>query len=83
MAEEENIEALIGRIPAACSTKPDLHCCCGRTDCAYLKHNCNALDDLEKEVHTAAQLGQVGHIPRCLGWKLEGSSRIYAFCIPP
>ncbi|TVY35458.1 hypothetical protein LOCC1_G007707 [Lachnellula occidentalis] len=49
---------LIGRIPAGTSTKPDLHCCCGRSDCAFLKHNCTALDDLEKEVHTAAQLGQ-------------------------
>lgn len=66
MAEDENLEALIGRIPTTCSTKPDLHCCCGRTDCAFLRHNSTALDDLEKEVHTAAQLGQVGHIPRFL-----------------
>ncbi|KAN0113002.1 hypothetical protein V8E51_005953 [Hyaloscypha variabilis] len=58
-AEVEDLEALIGRIPACCSTTtPDLRCCCGRTDCAYLKHNCVALDDLEKEVRTAAQLGQ-------------------------
>ncbi|TVY22908.1 hypothetical protein LHYA1_G008118 [Lachnellula hyalina] len=58
MAEDQNLEALIGRIPAGTSTRPDLHCCCGRSDCAFLKHNCTALDDLEKEVHTAAQLGQ-------------------------
>ncbi|KAH8796470.1 hypothetical protein BGZ57DRAFT_863626 [Hyaloscypha finlandica] len=58
-AEVEDLEALIGRIPACCSTTtPELRCCCGRTDCAYLKHNCVALDDLEKEVRTAAQLGQ-------------------------
>jgi hypothetical protein len=58
--EVEDLEALIGRIPACCSTTtPELRCCCGRTDCAYLKHNCVALDDLEKEVRTAAQLGQV------------------------
>jgi hypothetical protein len=60
MAAEDDLESLIGRIPACCSTTtPELRCCCGRTDCAYLKHNCVALDDLEKEVRTAAQLGQV------------------------
>ncbi len=65
-AEVEDLEALIGRIPACCSTTtPELRCCCGRTECAYLKHNCVALDDLEKEVRTAAQLGQVC-IPRPL-----------------
>jgi hypothetical protein len=56
---EDNLEALLGRIPACCSTTPDLRCCCGKKDCAYLKHNCVALDDLEQEVRTAAQLGQV------------------------
>jgi len=59
MAAEDNLEALLGRIPACCSTTPDLRCCCGKKDCAYLKHNCVALDDLEQEVRTAAQLGQV------------------------
>jgi hypothetical protein len=59
MAAEDDLEALLGRIPACCSTTPDLRCCCGKQDCAYLKHNCVALDDLEQEVRTAAQLGQV------------------------
>ena len=70
MAGEEDLETLIGHIPTGRSTRPDLKCCCGRTDCGFLKHNCSALDELEKEVHTAAQLGQVSHIPRtsrCLG----------------
>jgi len=82
MAEVDNLEALMGRIPVGCLTKPDLHCCCGRTDCAYLKHNCSALDDLEKEVKTAAQLGQVCHIPRCIWWKLKAFLGIYSFCVP-
>lgn len=34
-------------------------CCCGREDCLYLKHNTEALDDLEKKVRTAAGLGHV------------------------
>ncbi|KAE8452782.1 hypothetical protein EG329_013054 [Mollisiaceae sp. DMI_Dod_QoI] len=61
MSTEDELESLIGRIPACpsfSSRTPDIRCCCGRTECAYLKHNCLALDDLEKEVRTAAQLGQ-------------------------
>lgn len=38
-----------------------LQCCCGRRDCAYLKHNNVALGDLEKDLETAARLGQVCH----------------------
>jgi hypothetical protein len=75
---EEDLESLIGRIPTSCgSTTPGIRCCCGRTDCAYLKHNCSALDDLENEVRTAAQLGQVGYgyIPSyhrfCLAWEIS------------
>jgi hypothetical protein len=36
-----------------------LHCCCGRSDCALLKRNSSVLETVEKDVHTAAQLGQV------------------------
>ncbi|KFY25262.1 hypothetical protein V493_04737 [Pseudogymnoascus sp. VKM F-4281 (FW-2241)] len=36
----------------------DTECCCGRDSCAYLRHNNEALDGLEKDVRTAAQLGQ-------------------------
>ncbi|KLJ08747.1 hypothetical protein EMPG_15815 [Blastomyces silverae] len=45
-------------------TTPRLHhstalkCCCGSSQCAYLQHNSAALADLEKDVETAAQLGQ-------------------------
>jgi len=59
MNDDEDLEALVARIPNGHSATPNLRCCCGRTDCAFLKHNCTALDDLEKEVRTAAQLGQV------------------------
>ncbi|KAL1958838.1 hypothetical protein VTO42DRAFT_3675 [Malbranchea cinnamomea] len=36
----------------------ELKCCCGRKDCAYLEHNTNAIEGLEKDVETAARLGQ-------------------------
>jgi hypothetical protein len=38
---------------------PYLQCCCGKLECAYLEHNNAALSGLEKDVETAARLGQV------------------------
>ncbi|KAI1925699.1 hypothetical protein LOZ65_002741 [Ophidiomyces ophidiicola] len=38
--------------------RPEINCCCGRLDCAYLQHNSAALASLEKDVHIAARLGQ-------------------------
>lgn len=35
-----------------------LHCCCGRVDCLFLRRNCSIFKSVEKDVHTAAQLGQ-------------------------
>ena len=35
-------------------------CCCGRVECAYLEHNNAAMEGLERELHSAAQIGQVG-----------------------
>lgn len=34
-------------------------CCCGRMHCAYLEHNNAALEGLEKDLQSAAQIGQV------------------------
>jgi hypothetical protein len=42
-----------------CEDRDTLQCCCGRRDCAYLRHNNVALGDLEKDLETAARLGQV------------------------
>ena len=41
------------------SSEPKLKCCCGRPDCAYLEHNNAAVDDIERKLERAAQLGQV------------------------
>ncbi|KEY71674.1 hypothetical protein S7711_02909 [Stachybotrys chartarum IBT 7711] len=35
-----------------------MQCCCGRIDCAVLRKNSSTLEMVEKDVHTAAQLGQ-------------------------
>lgn len=41
------------------SGSPPLQCCCGSADCVHLKKNCSILEAVEKDVHTAAQLGKV------------------------
>ncbi|KAL6874819.1 hypothetical protein J3F83DRAFT_759554 [Trichoderma novae-zelandiae] len=40
------------------SSRSSLQCCCGSPDCVNLKKNCSILDAVEKDVHTAAQLGK-------------------------
>lgn len=45
--------------PSIPLTRADVSCCCGNEACAYLKHNQSALDGLERDVCTAAQLGKV------------------------
>ncbi|KAL2864906.1 uncharacterized protein BJX67DRAFT_373546 [Aspergillus lucknowensis] len=63
ISEEGGAGAFInveGHIPShSSSTSPgDLHCCCGRKECAYLQNNHVALEGLEKDLETAARLGQ-------------------------
>ena|SRR5271155_4215228 len=41
------------------SSNDTAQCCCGRPSCAYLEHNNAALGGLEKDLETAARLGQV------------------------
>lgn len=36
-----------------------LKCCCGSVECVLLRHNCSVLDSVEKDVYTAARMGQV------------------------
>jgi hypothetical protein len=53
-------------IPTHSSTLA-LRCCCGRDDCAFLQHNNMALEGLEKDLATAARLGQVRSFVGSLG----------------
>ena len=46
-------------IPTHSRVPASLRCCCGREDCALLEHNNVALEGLEKDLETAARLGQV------------------------
>jgi len=54
---------LIPSIPTHSSTPASLRCCCGRQDCVLLEHNNVALEGLEKDLATAARLGQVRKYP--------------------
>lgn len=58
-----NLLAQSHSIPNSHPANPQtLTCCCGRPECAYILHNNAALDDLERNIHTAAQLGQVRRV---------------------
>ncbi|KAH7026087.1 uncharacterized protein B0I36DRAFT_153664 [Microdochium trichocladiopsis] len=39
------------------ATSP-MKCCCGLEECVFLKHNYSVLDSVERDVHTAARMGQ-------------------------
>lgn len=64
-APSRDADAMADFVPTS-TARPDdgpkLRCCCGRNDCAFLKHSCTLLETVEKDVHTAAKLGKV----RCL-----------------
>ncbi|KAJ5180826.1 hypothetical protein N7492_004036 [Penicillium capsulatum] len=50
--------AQVPSIPTHSSASTALRCCCGRDDCTLLEHNHVALEGLEKDLATAAKLGQ-------------------------
>jgi hypothetical protein len=56
-----------GYIPthSSATSRADLHCCCGQKDCVFLQHNHDALEGLEKDLETAARLGQVRFLTCC------------------
>lgn len=60
MADPQSEALDLEALSATASQPGTLQCCCGNTDCRLLKHNCSILDSVEKDVHTAARLGQVG-----------------------
>ena len=61
--EEEDSFASSTTTTHPTADQPDLQCCCGRFECMYLKHNSSVLESVEKDVHTAAKLGQVRLTP--------------------
>ncbi|KAL1852772.1 hypothetical protein Daus18300_012104 [Diaporthe australafricana] len=58
MADPHSERMDLDTLAVAASQPETLQCCCGDSDCVYLKRNCSVLDSVEKDVHTAAKLGQ-------------------------
>lgn len=54
-----SLHGMMGIVSVAGTEPADLQCCCGKEDCVYLKHNCSVLSSVERDVHTAARMGQV------------------------
>lgn len=59
---------------------PELRCCCGREDCVFLRHNCSILLSVERDVHTAAKMGQVCLVVTFLCSQLPLSALVVALC---
>ncbi|KAI1207382.1 uncharacterized protein F4807DRAFT_435583 [Annulohypoxylon truncatum] len=45
-------------LSATCHEPGPMKCCCGSVECVFLRHNCSVLASVEKDVHTAARMGQ-------------------------
>ncbi len=56
---DNHIPAIASANGSAETRMSTMQCCCGRPDCAYLEHNNTALGGLERDLETAARLGQV------------------------
>jgi hypothetical protein len=57
------------------SSDGKLQCCCGRLECAYLENNSAILGGIERDLETAARLGQV-----CAPSQLVRVSEKVIFC---
>lgn len=55
------------------------NCCCGRPSCAYWEHNNAALGGLERDLETAARLGQVSLVA---WWFADNTHNDLVFAFP-
>jgi hypothetical protein len=58
-ARSTSIDALLAQVQETGTAERVAQCCCGRPQCAFLAHNSVALEGLEKDLVSAAQIGQV------------------------
>ncbi|KAI8624814.1 hypothetical protein F5Y19DRAFT_283021 [Xylariaceae sp. FL1651] len=56
-APDGDNDAITPRLATSLET-PHMKCCCGSLECVFLRHNCSILDNVEKDVHQAARMGQ-------------------------
>ncbi|KAI1112304.1 hypothetical protein F5Y14DRAFT_273614 [Nemania sp. NC0429] len=55
---ESNTVSVSSSPPAVSGETSALKCCCGSPECVFLRHNNSVLDNVEKDVHQAARMGQ-------------------------
>lgn len=57
----DDLDAIMTRANGHQLSDPDpkLLCCCGRPECVYLENNNTVLGGIERDLETAARLGQV------------------------
>lgn len=57
----DDLDAIMSGTNGSHSPDPDakLLCCCGRPECVYLENNNTVLGGIERDLETAARLGQV------------------------
>jgi hypothetical protein len=86
-ADEMKVPTVDDVVEASTKTPDPMQCCCGSPACVFLKHNCTVLESVEKDVHTAARMGQVGRpisqVMKCHSWayavlRISWLSRPYA-----
>ncbi|KAI3322328.1 hypothetical protein HD806DRAFT_523202 [Xylariaceae sp. AK1471] len=61
MADPQPADSECDIIPPQLATSletPPMKCCCGSLECVFLRHNYALLDNVEKDVHQAARMGQ-------------------------
>ena len=55
----ESPEALLAQVTSTNHEISSMQCCCGRQECPFLEHNSTALAGVEKDLLSAARIGQV------------------------
>jgi hypothetical protein len=51
-------QSLLEQAPSGMQEKANIQCCCGRQSCAFLEHSNAVLEGLEKDLLSAARIGQ-------------------------
>lgn len=55
----ESPEELLAQAGVTTHETSSIHCCCGRQECPFLEHNSTVLEGVERDLLSAARIGQV------------------------
>jgi hypothetical protein len=77
----DDVDTIMSRTNESRTSNIDakLQCCCGRPECAYLENNNTLLGGIERDLETAAKLGQVrAHLQR---FRISGREHSIELCL--